>query len=53
MVERPGGLCCDRVGEAGVTEADDGLELVGQATQVAALLFGELGRGRRWGIGGG
>jgi hypothetical protein len=50
-VQCPGGFCRDRIGEAGVTEADDGLELVGQATQVAALLFGELWRGRRWGLG--
>jgi hypothetical protein len=47
IVQGPGGFCCDRVGEAGVTEADDRLELVGKATQVAALLFGELRRGWR------
>jgi hypothetical protein len=32
IVQCAGGFCCDRVREAGVTEADDGLELVGQTT---------------------
>ncbi len=46
IVKRPGCFGGDRLSEAGVTQADQGLQVVGQATQVAALLLGEL-RGYR------
>jgi hypothetical protein len=46
-------LCCDRVRQTGVSKANEGLQLMSQATQVAALLFGELWGDRWWGNFGG
>jgi hypothetical protein len=54
VVQRTGGFRRDGVREAGVSEADQGLQVVSQAAEVAALLFGEVGgyRRGRWGCGG-
>lgn len=46
IVERPDGLLGDRVGEAGIAEPDHGLEGMGQAAQMAALVIGEVERSR-------
>jgi hypothetical protein len=51
VVQRTGGFCGDCVCEASVPEADQGLQVVSQAAEMAALLFGQVGgypRGRWW-----
>jgi hypothetical protein len=47
VVQRTGCLCGHCFCQAGVSEADKGLQLVSEATEVAALLFGEVGGYRR------
>jgi hypothetical protein len=54
IVQRTGCLCGHGLCQAGVSEADEGLQVVSQATEVAALLFTEdrgyrLGRGSHGG----